>query len=93
MANTEIKAKLDLEIKITLELTLSEARALNEMVKYGSKAFLEGYYKQLGKSYLQPHEKGVVSLFETVKGNLPYKLYNADKIIKAVNDIKGELNK
>ena len=93
MANTEIKASLELEIKVTLELTMQEARALNEMVKYGSKAFLEGYYKQLGKSYLQPYEKGVISLFETVKSNLPPKLYNADKIIKAVNDIKGELNK
>lgn len=92
MANAEIKASLELEMKVQLELTLSEARALNEMVKYGSKAFLEGYYKQLGKSYLQPYEKGVVSLFETVKENLPQKLYNADRIIKAVNDIKKELN-
>lgn len=92
MANAEIKAKLELEIKVQLELTLPEARALSEIVKYGSKAFLEGYYKQLGKSYLQPHEKGVISLFETVKSNLPFKLYNADKIIKAVNDIRGELN-
>lgn len=92
MATTEIKASLHLEMKFNLELTLSEARALNEMVKYGSKAFLEGYYKQLGKSYLQPYEKGVISLFETVKENLPQKLYNADKIIKAVDGIKKELN-
>ena len=52
MANTQVKSKIDLDIKINLELTIPEARALNEMVKYGSKAFLEGYYKQLGKSYL-----------------------------------------
>jgi len=93
MADAKIKAKLDLEIKITLELTLPEARALNEIVKYGSKAFLEGYYKQLGKSYLQPYEKGVVILFDTVKKNLPYKIYDADKVIKAVNEIEVELRK
>lgn len=92
MAQAEIKATLKLDMKINLELTLAEARALKEITGYGHKSFLEGYYKQLGKSYLQPHEEGVISLFKTIKENLPYKLYNADKIIKAVNDIKNELN-
>lgn len=92
MANTEINGKIDLVVKITLELTLPEARALNEMVKYGSKAFLDGYYKQLGKSYLQPHENGVITLFETVRKHLPSKLDDIDKIIKSVNDIKKTLN-
>lgn len=86
---TEVKSNLKLEFNITLKLSLSEARALNEMVKYGSKTFLEGYYKHLGKSYLQPFESGVTSLFETVKSELPYKLHNVDKIINAVNEIKG----
>ena len=89
MAKTEVKADLKLEFKITLELTLAEARMLKEMVGYGAKPFLEGYYKQLGKSYLQPHEKAVYSFFESVKSDLPLKLYNADKIIQAVNEIKG----
>lgn len=88
MANTEIKATLSLDIKITLELSLPEARALNDITKYGSKSFLEGYYKQLGKSYLQKHETGVISLFKTIDESLPSKLNNADKIIKAVNEIK-----
>ncbi len=91
MANTEIKASLNLDIKITLELSLAEARALKEITGYGVKSFLEGYYKQLGKSYLQPHEKGVISLFETIKNNLPYKLNDADEIIKTVNGIKDKL--
>ncbi len=93
MASTEIKATLDLEMKITLELSLAEARALNAITTYGSKPFLEGYYKQLGKSYLKPHEQGVVSLFETIKQNLPFKLTNANEIIKAVNSIRDKLNK
>lgn len=92
MAKTEIKATLNLDIKINLELTLAEAMALKEITGYGVDAFLKGYYKQLGKSYLEPHEKGVRSLFNTVKENLPQKIYNADKIIKAVSDIKDQLN-
>ena len=91
MANTNVKTQIDLDIKITLELTIPEAKALNEMVKYGTKAFLEGYYKQLGKSYLQPHERGVISLFETVKNTLPSELYKVDKIVKTVSDIKANI--
>ena len=92
MAKTEIKASLSLDIKITLEMTLDEAIALKEITGYGVDAFLEGYYKQLGKHYLQPHEKGVRSLFNTIKENLPHKIGNANKIMKAVDAIKTELN-
>lgn len=92
MATAEIKSELKLSINITLTLTLEEAKALNEITGYGVDAFLEGYYKQLGKSYMQPHERGCRSLFETINKNLPPKLYNAGKIIDAVNEVK-ELNK
>lgn len=88
MAQTDIKADLKLEFKITLQLTLPEAMALNEMVKYGTDAFLAGYYKQLGKSYMQPHEPAVRTLFNTIKSELPKKLYKAKRIIEAVNEIK-----
>lgn len=88
MAKVNLKTKLDYDIKINLELSLEEAKALNIITKYGSKSFLEGYYKQLGKSYLQPHEKGVVSLFETIKLNLPARLKQADAIIDTVNKLK-----
>ncbi len=88
MANVNVKSKIDLDIKIILELSISEARALNEMVKYGDKAFLEGYYKQLGKSYMQPYENGVKSLFTTIKENLPYKLRDIDQIKEAIGKIK-----
>lgn len=87
MAKPSVQSKIELDIKIAIELTLSEARALNEMVKYGSKPFLEGYYKQLGKSYLKPYEDGVVSLFDTVKQTLPFEISKADEIIKAINNV------
>ena len=89
MATAELNTKLSMGIKITIELTLEEAKALNEMTGYGADSFLQGYYKQLGKSYMQPHEKGVRSLFETIKKTLPYKIHDADTVIKAVNDLKN----
>jgi len=90
MAATQIKPKVTLDIEVTLKMTYEEACALNEMVKYGSKAFLEGYYKQLGKSYLQPYEKGVISLFETVRTTLPYQIHDLQEVIKKFNEIKAE---
>lgn len=92
MANTTVKSDLKITFEITLELSLAEARALNEMVKYSVDDFLAGYYKHLGKSYLQPHANGVRSLFTTVRENLPGKLHNVDKMIKAINELPN-LNK
>ena len=86
MAKTKVTSKLDLDIKITLELTLNEAKALNAIIGCGSEPFIEFYYKDLGKSYLQPHEAGVHSLFVTIKETLPIELNKADKIINAINE-------
>ena len=85
MAQTEIKSTLALDFQITLKLTLAEAKALKEITGYGHKPFLEGYYKQLGKSYLQPHEKGVISLFTTIKENLGNQIFKADQMIDDIN--------
>lgn len=86
MANTSLKSELDLQITVKLEMTLAEARALNEITKYGSKPFLEWFYRNLGKHYMKPHEKGLISLFDTIDKDLQQKLYDADKIIKVVNE-------
>lgn len=88
MAKVEVKTKIELDVKISFELPLREAMALLEITKYDSKAFLEGYYKQLGKSYLQPYEKAVISLFETLKESLPTELNKANEITKAIHDLK-----
>lgn len=88
MASVEIKSTLNLHMDLTLKISLEEARMLEDLVGYGAKSFLEGYYKHLGKSYMQKHEKAVYSFFDSVKKDLAYKLYNADEIIKAVNKLK-----
>lgn len=86
MAKTNLKSKLDLEINVTLEMTLAEARALNEITKYGSKPFLDWFKENLGKHYIEKHEKGLISLFDTIDKDLAYNLHDADKIIKAANE-------
>lgn len=83
---TQIKPIMKLEFSGTLNLNEIELRALNEMVKYGHKEFLKGYYKVLGKSYLQPYEEGIISLFENVKTNLPNQ-------IRIIDDARKEINK
>lgn len=87
MAEAKLKSDVKLDLVVILELSIDEAIALNEITKYGHKAFLEGYYKQLGKSYLQPYENGVKSLFDTIDKSLPNAISKSNEIIKSVNKI------
>lgn len=89
MAQVTAKCNISLTSKITLELTIDEARALETITKYGVDSFLQGYYKQLGKSYLQPHEEGVRSLFKTIKESLPYAIKDIDDMYSSINKIEG----
>lgn len=59
------------EVDVNLKLTMVEAQALDALSGYGIKPFLEVFYTHMGKNYLEPHEAGLVSLFETIRGNLP----------------------
>ena len=57
------------EIKgeVTLVLSESEAKALDALVGYGADSFLKVFYAGLGKAYLEPFEKGLRSLFDSVR--------------------------
>lgn len=59
-----------LTMTIVLELTEEEAMALDALAGYGTDAFLKVFY-QLGRTYLEPHEKGLRSLFATVRDVVP----------------------
>ena len=83
MINMEkINSHSSLEFKIVLNLTETEARALQALTVYGTKSFLDYFYRDLGKSYLQPHEKGLIALFETIKRELPPHLNRMDETRK-----------
>ena len=53
--------------EVTLVLNEEEAAALDALVGYGFKPFKEVFYEKMGKAYLQPHEQGLKSLFESVR--------------------------
>jgi len=74
------------EMKITIELSEVEARALEAIAGYGPSKFKEWFYKNLGKHYLEPHSIGVDSLFATVKKELPYHLNKIDEVRKLLKD-------
>jgi len=65
MAKMQVKANMSFEVTFTL--TEDEARALRAISIYGSKSFLRVFYEHLGKSALEPHEKGLTSLFEKIR--------------------------
>ena len=89
MANQErIKSSGKLEANFTITLSEVEARALVEMTTYGHEPFLKGFYTKLGKSYLQPYEAGIISLFSTIKKELPPHLSRVDDAKKAFCGVK-----
>lgn len=72
-----------IELDVSLRLNEAEIRALDALVGYGDKAFIETFYTHLGRHYLKPHEAGLLSLFDTVRSNLPPILRRHDAAQKA----------
>lgn len=75
----KVKSDTVIEFNVSLELRESEARALLALTTYGSKQFLEAFYSQLGRVYMEEHEKGLVSLFTSIKQEIPGHLDRIDK--------------
>ncbi len=59
-----------IDLDVLVRLNEKEIRALEALVGYGIDPFLKVFYEQMGKVYLQPHEAGLRSLFETIKRDL-----------------------
>ena len=62
----------------TLDLDEQQLGALDALAGYGDEAFLNVFYAQLGRAYLQPYEKGLRSLFATIRTTVP----------KALSDVR-----
>ncbi len=77
----EVSEQLDLELKIRLNLQLTEVegRALEAMVCYGFEPFKKVFYDKLGEAYMKKHEAGLKILFESVKKQVVPKLNKIDK--------------
>lgn len=73
------------EVEVTLRLNEIEMRALDALAGYNYDAFLETFYKHLGRAYLTPHEAGLRSLFDVIRSELPPILKRADAAREAFN--------
>lgn len=56
----------NLTINLELFLNESETRALDALAGYDIEKFLKVFYQEMGKHYLQPHEKGLRELFARI---------------------------
>ena len=72
--------------KAILELDEEQLRALDALVGYGFKPFVEVFYEKMGKHYLQPHEQGLKRLFETIRRDVPNALAKVDMARKFLED-------
>ena len=70
-------------VKAVMEFNEQELRALDALVGYGADGFLEVFYAKLGKAYMQPREKGLRELFESVRQTVPGILHRVDAARKA----------
>ena len=68
---TRLTQRPTLEVDVNLRLTMAEVQALEALAGYGVASFLKVFYEYMGKHYLQPHEAGLRSLFDTVQSELP----------------------
>ena len=67
----DMSGKVRVDISATLTLSEREMRALNALTAYGTDQFLEFFYRNMGKSSLEPHEAGLRSLFQLARNEIP----------------------
>jgi hypothetical protein len=75
--------KTKVTFTVPTELSEGEMRALDALVGYGFKAFIECFYNHLGKAYLEPYEKDLEALFKKVEELRP--------AISEIQDIRNKL--
>lgn len=74
-------------VKVDAKFTVSEGelRALEALAGYGDDAFIEMFYKTLGKTYLQPHGKHLREFLKSIRSIATPILSRTDAARKAFN--------
>lgn len=80
-----VRIKLDYQIEFILNE--HEAKALDALAGYGIDSFLKVFYDRMGRHYLQPHEIGLISLFNKIK-SLREPIAQIDHLNKEIRAIK-----
>lgn len=62
----------NVSVTATMEFNETELRALEALVGYSDQAFLKSFYENLGTSYMKPHEEGLLSVFASIRKEVPH---------------------
>jgi hypothetical protein len=80
-----MKTVTELNFHVECQLTESEVRALDALAGYGLESFLKAFYSGCGRHYLEPHVKGLETLFEKAQA-MNQNIYEIDNIRKLISE-------
>ena len=80
MAKIDARPKIELTLAFTV--TEIEARALDALAGYGDDAFIDAFYKHLGKAYMESHEAGLRTFLKSIREIVPGHLSRVDEARK-----------
>jgi hypothetical protein len=72
-----------LDLKVVIELSEGEVRALDAMAGYGEDEFVKAFYEKLGEGYMREHEVGLRSFLGSVRSFTPAILGKMDQARKS----------
>lgn len=75
-----VGTRLSMNFEAVMHLTEPEIRALDALVGYGIEPFLKAFYETLGKAYMQDHEGGLRTLFDSVEKQVRPELARMDEV-------------
>ena len=67
----KIKPLVTIKVQTSIVLEEEEIAALDAIAGYGTDEFIKCLYQHMGRSYLEPHEPGLRSLFKVVRETWP----------------------
>lgn len=73
-------------VTATIELDESQIRALVALAGYGDDAFIKAFYRECGRVYLEPHERGLIRLFDNIRKVCGPAIGKVEKARKALEE-------
>lgn len=64
----QVDGRPEVKLEITIKITEVEARALEALGSYSVDTFVKHFYEFLGKTYMEPYEKGLRSFLAGTSG-------------------------
>lgn len=82
--------KPELSVSVTIKINEIEARALDALAGYGDDEFIKMFYKNLGKSYMQPYEEGLRSFLDSIRSAVSPALNHIDAARQFIRETKAQ---